>query len=278
VQSILKNRAYLGEARSGSFVKIGAHEPLIDRETWEAAQRVKGVRSPRSANPALLSGLVRCAACRYRMKSQWQPGRGDKPPLRTYRCGRHTSGGKCPSPGTISCHVLDAHVESAFFEAVGDLQAVPHVASVEVGALTDALRDAEREFNAFRDDQELTGLLGREGFLDGLRARGARVDTARQALGEATEQVAVGELPDRAALEETWPTLKVEDKHRLLALVLDVVMVRSGRGVPVHERAAILLAGEAPDDLPRRGVRAEPLRPFVWPVNRPDEARVALAQ
>lgn len=153
---------------------------------------------------------------------------------------------------------------------------MPHVATEEVDALTQALRDAEAELHAYRDDQQLTGILGRDGFLDGLRARGARVDAARDALAEAAEQVSVRELPDRVTLEETWPDLDVEAKHRLLALVVDVVMVRRGRTLPVEDRALVLLSGEAPDDLPGRGVRAAPLRAFPWPVDGPGRARVAV--
>jgi hypothetical protein len=34
---VMANRAYIGEARAGRHVSRGAHEPLIDRGTWELA-------------------------------------------------------------------------------------------------------------------------------------------------------------------------------------------------------------------------------------------------
>ena len=66
-QHVVTNRVYLGEARSGQHVNRDAHPPIIDRATWEAAQVAHGTTT-RSGTPALLTGLLRCAGCRYLMK------------------------------------------------------------------------------------------------------------------------------------------------------------------------------------------------------------------
>jgi site-specific DNA recombinase len=69
VAKIIGNRVYLGEARSGHHANANAHRPLLTVAEWEAAQ-INGhaPSTPRSAEGALLSGLVRCAGCRYTVK------------------------------------------------------------------------------------------------------------------------------------------------------------------------------------------------------------------
>src|SRR5437763_692378 len=41
IKRLLANRVYLGEARYGEIVNVGAHEPLTDQATWLLAQRDK---------------------------------------------------------------------------------------------------------------------------------------------------------------------------------------------------------------------------------------------
>lgn len=66
VKSIVANQAYLGEARSGSLVKPGAHPELVDERTWLAANRkgpTYGTLADRKDGPLLGSGLLRCGTC-----------------------------------------------------------------------------------------------------------------------------------------------------------------------------------------------------------------------
>lgn len=66
VQNVIKSRVYLGEVSSGPYVKEGAHPPIVDPVTWQNAQRKAGRRwHDPSKPPMLLTGLVRCANCRY---------------------------------------------------------------------------------------------------------------------------------------------------------------------------------------------------------------------
>ena len=63
IARMVKNRVYLGEARNGEFLKVDAHEPLVDRATFEAAQ-IHHPRPPRGEHgAALLGGLIHCAGC-----------------------------------------------------------------------------------------------------------------------------------------------------------------------------------------------------------------------
>ena len=107
---LLANRVYLGEVAYGSddrpLRNPRAHEPLVDAATWQSAQRERRPYKKRGT-PYVLSGLVRCAACRYVMAGG--PG-GTRGQLRVYRCqGRH-GGGKCPAPSMVVAERLEAWV------------------------------------------------------------------------------------------------------------------------------------------------------------------------
>ena len=69
----------------------------------------------------------------------------------------------------------------------------------------------------------------------------------------------------RRALE---PTLDIREKKRLLALVIDCVFLRSGRGrsAPVDDFVHVCAKGTGPDDLPDgRSAPGSTLRPFRFP-------------
>src|SRR5215216_6527383 len=110
---MIANRVYLGEARSGAHRNASAHAPLVSPAEWEAAQGDRHVSSPRNGDGLMLSGLVRCAGCRYLLKPDAMRGRNGER-IGLYRCrGRHAAG-KCPAPASILARVLDPHVERLF--------------------------------------------------------------------------------------------------------------------------------------------------------------------
>lgn len=115
LRGVLRNRVYLGEARSGTFVCEGAHPALVDEVTWRQAQRPRQLASVRASVPSPLAGLVRCAGsrCDERVPRKRRPRR---PPRRQYACGRHSAGGACPAPASISANQLEPFVEDAMFE------------------------------------------------------------------------------------------------------------------------------------------------------------------
>src|SRR5918911_4304716 len=118
-QKILRNRAYLGEIRlrldGVEHVNPKAHEPLIDRSTWEAAQ-VKGPRIRNGGPPALLTGLARCESCGGAM-SPSRDGFGTP----NYRCQARPMANRrrCTAPSIISRAKLEPYVEELV---------LPHVA------------------------------------------------------------------------------------------------------------------------------------------------------
>jgi DNA invertase Pin-like site-specific DNA recombinase len=116
----LQNRTYLGEiASKGETLCADAHEPIIDRETFDRAQRlrVSKTSSPtggggRPAKRHLLDGLLRCPnghrmLARINRSNEWEH----------YRCCERHSGGICPTPAvsrvkvdtTLLSHFLNRH-------------------------------------------------------------------------------------------------------------------------------------------------------------------------
>jgi DNA invertase Pin-like site-specific DNA recombinase len=71
IKDILRNDVYIGVASAGPGIRNEqAHEPLIDRETFEAVQW-RGVQfRPRSEDPSPIRPLLRCAGCRYAMRAE----------------------------------------------------------------------------------------------------------------------------------------------------------------------------------------------------------------
>lgn len=84
----------------------GAHEPIIDRETWEAylAVRATAVASPRGA-ARMASGLLRCT-CGGGMMASRTTG-GDS----TYACARRSRGDdSCTVRSSIGRHLVEQYV------------------------------------------------------------------------------------------------------------------------------------------------------------------------
>jgi site-specific DNA recombinase len=153
---LLSNRVYLGEVAYGSsdsplpLRNPRAHEPLIDADAWQAAQRERRPRKKRGT-PFVLSGLVRCAACRYVMTGG--PGRSCGH-LRVYRCqGRH-GGGKCPAPSMVVAERLEGWVveQVKALLAGSEVRAERAAVNAEFARLAEAVSSAEAELDAFMLD------------------------------------------------------------------------------------------------------------------------------
>jgi DNA invertase Pin-like site-specific DNA recombinase len=281
VSKLIRNPAYLGQARSGSAVNPAAHAPLVSRAEWEAAQGGRHVSTPRKGDGLMLAGIVRCAGCRYLMKPDSMRGRNGER-LGLYRCrGRHAAG-KCPAPASVLARVLEPHVEALFLAAIGpDGPLAESIdGSVAVDSALVELEAAEHELDAFLADTALRASIGAGRYQRSAEQRVAAVEAAQAKLAEARQQssfaAAVPVTP--GGLSHAWPSLGVAEKRTLLTASLDAVFVRrTGANVPVADRALLLWRGQAPDGLPRRGHRV-PLESFSWPDEAPAKVRVAAAQ
>lgn len=138
VHYLIKNRVYIGERiynrrsykayRRGEkaslsnpkeawVVKVDAHEPIIDRDLFE---RVQAMRTSKITTigrtfhrPYLLTGLLRCANCGYRMIGQPTMGNGHR--YLSYTCSGYLRIGKSVCR---SVHVLSEPFEQQILDAI----------------------------------------------------------------------------------------------------------------------------------------------------------------
>lgn len=251
---IVRNRAYLGEVRlmvdGRPVVKVGAHEPLVDRALWDAAQ-AKGARRPRSQRPpALLGGIIRCAHCQGTMT------RSD----RGYRCLSRKSRGRCTSPAWISIDVVEPYVEAIVLEHLEALRVEAVNVDSELHRLHRAVDQAEGELADFQEATSASG-VGAEHFAKGLRMRVAAVEAERAELARARGAADLGVIAEAL---DVWHSLDVGSRAQVLRSAIGVVWVRRGKGTEA-ERVRVIAAGFEPADLSRSGYgRNVPMVPVDW--------------
>jgi DNA invertase Pin-like site-specific DNA recombinase len=265
VSGLVKNPVYLGQARSGTIVNDNAHEPLVTRAEFDAAQSVKKSLLPQRdgslASRAMLGGLARCAGCGHTLKITGNTDRksGERYPI--YYCTGRYASGLCSARAAARASLVDLYVEQqvlrALREADGLLaQAVDASEAIETAAR--AVADAEHELDLFVTNPKLLTLLGEQKFIDGVETRQRALDEARQTLAGLRQQSSLAsELADGDLLA-AWPTLSTQEKRRLMHGLLDRIIVKraSGRGrhaEPVDQRTQIVLRGNVllgpnPDD------------------------------
>jgi DNA invertase Pin-like site-specific DNA recombinase len=269
VSSIVRRRAYLGEAHQGAVVNKDAHEPLVSRSEWEAAQSRPA--AARGKKGALLAGLIRCSGCGCVMSRAADGARG----YENYRCyGRH-SAGLCPTPARISLARADDYVTAAFLDWVERqriaVESSPRADAVETAVLR--AESAEEELVIYRD-ANLISIIGQEAYVAGLAERQRTLDQARAQLDDARRTTLSLPTQDVPGL---WANATTAERRAFLAAAIDAVVVsratRPGRAA-FHERIGILWRGQAPVDLPgRRHAKLVPL-PVPTADERPDVIRV----
>ena len=255
---LLSNRVYLGEARSGEFVNPTAHEPIIDVGTFQLAQRKEQKASPRHGQ-SLLTGLLRCAGCRYCLKPDTMAPKFEEGRVRMYRCRGTRAAGRCEAPASSLARVVEPYVEAAFLDRYRDVgeRQVDDDTEAKAARLEVATAQAQRDAFLALD------------IADAAIAQ-AELDRRQERLDAAEAHLASLMLPealDMSMMVDEWPELLVEEKRALLSAGIDTVFLRRSpvRGPsPIEGRVLILWSGEGPEGLPGPGRRNLPLRPFDW--------------
>lgn len=252
--ALMKNRAYVGEARSGEFVLHEAHPPIVERGIWEASQSARTLTVSRGRHPTLLAGLLRCGSCRHLMSPGGLPARGGT--TNRYFCKGDALGG-CRERPAVRASVVEKLVEEQFFVLYED-------SPIRRSARPEARRRAERE------------LVDAERALSRLRGEAASADKPDP--GEISEATALADrlrqrtitlarstlLVSPALLRSRWPQMSVGERRRHISHVVDWVYLRGGPDMPLPDRILIPAYGEGRAELPRRGVRMA-LGPIEWP-------------
>lgn len=259
VRYLISNRAYLGEIHGGQGIaNLEGHDPIVDRATFEAANTVRGVAPSRSGRASgLLSGILRCASCRYALKPNQRTGGG-----LDYRCkaGLRQNANACPEPVTISAKAAERYVVERFFHRNRGLRAGNVDNAQEITAALDLLRSAEDERDAALDGR-LRDLIDSEAALRIVQERQAAVERAREHLARVRQQDAA--LPSEN-LEEIWHDLTLAEQRHLLASAFDAVFVRRGYTQRSPASRMYLAWKGSGIDLPTRGRRWAPVR-FDFP-------------
>jgi len=118
LSAMIRNRVYLGEARSGGFVQEGAHEAIVDETMFRAAnlQRTERPVSLAGREPALLAGVLYCSGCSRRLTRDYRSGNKAHP---IYRCKGNPG---CDRRVTVSAAKIEPFVEALILELLLDEQ------------------------------------------------------------------------------------------------------------------------------------------------------------
>ena len=223
---VVRNRAYLGEIRlevkGEVIVNPSAHEPLVDRALFEAAQISHPPPERRGNEPALLAGIIRCAGCGCVMS------RNTAKSGRFYCCRPNKARRRCPAPAIIGVVGVERYVQEQFLAVIETMQL--EQVDDRADGVRDAqaeLADAEAERDAFMRSVSAAG-IGLEHAAAGMRERVDRVERAQRALAAAWSAQQPSGLPEK--IVELWWDFPVEERRHVLRSSLSAITVRKGKG------------------------------------------------
>jgi site-specific DNA recombinase len=266
VKVLCQKRVYRGEAsryvhqnkdNREPMINRDAHPALVSEELWQAAQSEASSSNRSYKRAQLLSGLVRCAGCRYRMSKVHTPsGKA------MYSCRGNYASGKCPDRGSIMIEELDNYVEGVVLAEL-DTAARFDPDAGDRDEIIAELETAQAELEDFRLDTAARSKLGDEWhhwldvYLGKVRDAGNKLERLDELRGIAGSE---------GLARDHYLTLPTDERREVLSGFLDAVFVRRSRGrgrhtTPTPERTRILWRGEGPTDLPRPRV-PNVMRPF----------------
>jgi DNA invertase Pin-like site-specific DNA recombinase len=254
VQSVIGNRAYLGEARQGEIVNPHAHEAIVTQAEWDAAQPSRKIvlrkEESRSAI-CVLRGVVVCGGCGMRMLVAGGADRQGKPRPPHYYCrGRHSTG-LCPARASATHSIVDRYVEEQLIAAFGESGPL-----AEALIRQDRLEEATRELDAARyvlaqyvSNTTLIETIGLEMFTRGAQEHQRRVELGELALAKARADAEALREPIDGDLLRAWRggELSPLERRAIVSGMVDrIVLYRSAtRGkktsADIAERVQIVL-------------------------------------
>ena len=236
VYRIITNTAYRGEAHRGRHRNPDAHEPIVDAALWQKSQSLPRPSGRRIE--VLLTGLVRCAACKGLMTAV----RGAKPrwPHTVYRCS--TECGRCPQPAQARADELEPLVEEFILTRRGRRPSGD--AKGEIERREQAVRAAREDLIAYRDSPNLLTRLGADSFEAGLGQR-QRTYEKRLLELEREQRLLRGPGLDLESLKRDWVTTSWQERKRAVRELVDAVVIERGLE-PLVERALIYRSGRGP--------------------------------
>jgi hypothetical protein len=162
---------------------------------------------------------------------------------------------------------VEDYVVEQFFDQAGRISAHPHADDGSLTGLEVAASEARDALRVFRDDPRIIATLGADDFAEGLARREAISRAAVQALEDARSALgAESSGITTTTLREVWPSLGIEERRQLLAVAVDAVFIRRGRGRRGDLAGFVYISWKGEGiDVPRRGCRSNGLmEPFVF--------------
>lgn len=258
VELIFPKRVYVGEMSRRGVTNKEACEPLVSEAEWQAAQITRKKIGPRTQKENLLTGIIRCAGCRYAMtpaETSVKRGNG-RTYVAVYRCRAEHAPGRCPSPSSITRNRIEPYVEDAFRSEMAGTRLVAAETGTKIEQAQDQLLRLEAELATFAADTTVREALGATAYHAAIQSRADGISAARETLRSLSTSTTT------LAGVETWDSLSVDERRRILGGAIDAVFIR--RGSDADDRSLIVWAGDLKGDLPTGGRGNGPITPYVW--------------
>ncbi len=205
LESILRNRVYLGESSEGGVWHSGHHPPLIDRTVFEKAQKALPTRRrlrSKVERPYILADVLRCAECDSSMTPHYVSKKAGKS-VAYYRCTQTFK------RGWSACSIRQVNadkVEAFVADLIEELSTTPELvarATAAANELTDERSKPLREKQAALESRlrEIKGSL--KHLVEVIKATGvAGFETVREEMEQGERDRALVEAELSALAEE----------------------------------------------------------------------------
>ena len=219
VAALLRSRVVLGEIHFGDYEpNLTAHEPIVDRETWKAVQRVRVPRGRQSKSDRLLArlGVLRCASCGSRMVV----GNSQRGKYPIYRC---PPTGDCKRRVAIAAELVEGIVTEHVKAQIADVEGRASAEALAVNAIAD--RDAAQ---AKLDTAiaTLAEVMDEPVSIETI----AKLRAARDAAQEEVDRLGGEAAVERVRGAADWDRLSLAGRRELIKIHAPTVRVAPGRG------------------------------------------------
>jgi len=215
-RKLFASRVYRGDVISGQFVNVGAHEPIVDEATWDAAQHPSTGGPRRSVKGTFpLSGIARCEACGGPIVGHWSGHKG-KTKKRAYRC---------TAPGcTERPHALADPLEKLALDEIREATERDPVKTPPMSWYHNEISRARVALERYLADDETRTIVGDDIYYAELRERQSVYQQAQANADEARE--ASRDLPDLA--DPTPAELRTIFERSITAMTVRRTRIASG--------------------------------------------------
>jgi DNA invertase Pin-like site-specific DNA recombinase len=260
LSDLLRHPYYTGLVRHGSELLPARHDAIVSRELWEAVQAAHAPANRVAKHRAsLLSGLLVCSGCGYRMRHERRNG---KPSV--YRCSARQNSRPCPRSATIRADATERYVERVLLLARFSRPVEDTAEERRAGELRQRIERLSAALDALTDASLLGG--AEEAALAEYAAQTRRLlrerDEAERDLWGLEAEASAGTLPDGLLAEDgrltvPWERMPLDERRQVVRGVVRRIIVapatsqggRHDRGIDFQKRLAIEWNWELSEEL-----------------------------